>query len=220
MAVPKITLYIDIVSPFAYIAFHILRNSPTFAKCNVNYVPIFLGGLMNACNNTPPINVKNKDKWIGKERLRWAKQFSVPIDEQMPEGFPVKTLGVQRALCALSQKAPEKLPSVMEALFQSMWVDINSRIGEPEGFTPVLESVLGKGATQEILQATNQPDIKALLTSNTEHAFKIGAFGLPWFECTDANGNTEGFWGVDHLGQVANFLKLDRGVDTGFKSLL
>jgi hypothetical protein len=25
MAVPKITLYIDIVSPFAYIAFHILK---------------------------------------------------------------------------------------------------------------------------------------------------------------------------------------------------
>lgn len=73
----------------------------------------------------------------------------------MPEGFPVKTLGVQRALCALSQKAPEKLPSVMEALFQSMWVDRNSRIGEPEGFTPVLESVLGKGVTQEVLQAVS-----------------------------------------------------------------
>ncbi|KAJ5273443.1 hypothetical protein N7478_008568 [Penicillium angulare] len=220
MAVPKITLYIDIVSPFAYIAFHILRNSPTFANCNVNYVPIFLGGLMNACNNTPPINVKNKDKWIGQERLRWAKQFSVPIDEKMPEGFPVKTLGVQRALCALLQKAPEKLPLVMEALFRSMWVDRNSHIGEPEGFIPVFEGVLGKDATQEILQATNQPDIKALLLSNTDHAFKIGAFGLPWFECTDANGNTEGFWGVDHLGQVANFLLLDRGMDTGLKSLL
>lgn len=27
--------------------------------------------------------------------------------------------------------------------------------------------------------------------------------------CTDAQGKTEGFWGVDHLGQVAQFLGLE-----------
>lgn len=36
------------------------QNSPTFAKCNVTYVPILLGGLMNACNNTAPINIKSE----------------------------------------------------------------------------------------------------------------------------------------------------------------
>lgn len=36
------------------------QNSPTFAKCNVTYVPIFLGGLMHACNNTAPINIKSE----------------------------------------------------------------------------------------------------------------------------------------------------------------
>lgn len=95
----------------------------------------------------------DKDQWIGKERVRWAKYFSVPISEQMPEGFPVKTLPVQRVLCALSQKAPANLPSVMEALFRSLWIDRNSKTGEPEGFTPVLESVIGAQATQEVLQA-------------------------------------------------------------------
>lgn len=77
MGVPKITLYVDIVSPFAYIAFHILKvrqgsnnscretlttsqNSPTFAKVDVNYVPILLGGLMHACGNSPPITIKSE----------------------------------------------------------------------------------------------------------------------------------------------------------------
>lgn len=134
---------------------------------------------MNACNNTPPIKVKSewsskraqllfsmlicktnyippdKDQWIGKERMRWAKYFSVPIHEQMPEGFPVKTLPVQRVLCAISQKAPAKLPSVTEALFRSLWIDRNSKTGEPEGFTPILESVIGAQATQEVLQAVS-----------------------------------------------------------------
>ncbi|KAJ5778208.1 thioredoxin-like protein [Penicillium odoratum] len=220
MAVPKITLYVDVVSPFAYIAFHILKNSPTFAKCNVTYVPIFLGGLMHACSNIAPINIKNKDQWINRERLLWAQYFNVPIAEKMPDGFPIKTLGVQRALCVIEQKAPSKLPSAIEALYRSLWIDRNSEIGEIEGLVPVLESVLGNQATQEILSAMRQPDTKALLNANTDHAFRVGAFGLPWFECTDTNGNTEGFWGVDHLGQVADFLGLDRSRDSGFRALL
>ncbi|KAJ5949179.1 2-hydroxychromene-2-carboxylate isomerase [Penicillium verhagenii] len=220
MAVPKITLYVDIVSPFAYIAFYVLKNSATFAKCDVTYVPIFLGGLMHACNNTPPINIKNKAQWTNNERLRWAKYFSVPIHEQMPAGFPIKTLPVQRALCVIAQKAPASLPSVIDALYCSIWIDRNSKVGEPEGFTPILETLLGKQATHEVLSAMGQADIKAMLNSNTDKAFKVGAFGLPWFECTDANGNTEGFWGVDHIGVVADFLGLDRSRDPGFKALL
>lgn len=46
-----------------------------------------------------------------------------------------------------------------------------------------------------------------------------GAFGLPWFECTNSKGETEGFWGVDHMGLVVEFLGLDRS-DQGFKALL
>jgi 2-hydroxychromene-2-carboxylate isomerase len=74
---PTITLYVDIISPFAYIAFHVLQasahvritsstdlthnlqNSPAFAKVDITYVPILLGGLMQACNNSPPINIKS-----------------------------------------------------------------------------------------------------------------------------------------------------------------
>ncbi|CAL5873738.1 uncharacterized protein PFLUO_LOCUS8020 [Penicillium psychrofluorescens] len=220
MSAPKITLYFDIVSPFAYIAFHVLKNSPTFANCNVQYVPILLGGLMQTCGNTAPINIKNKDKWINQERLRWAKYFSVPVCADTPEGFPVRTLAVQRAMCAVSQKSPEKVESVIDALYRSFWVERNSKIGGPDGFTPILEDVLGKQKAQDVLSAMGQPDIKAILTSNTDHAFKIGAFGLPWFECTNSRGETEGFWGIDHLGQVVDFLGLDRSVDKGFRAVL
>ncbi|KAJ6104467.1 thioredoxin-like protein [Penicillium sp. IBT 18751x] len=216
---PKITLYVDVISPFAYIAFHVLKNSPTFAKVDVTYVPILLGGLMQACDNSPPINIKNKDKWINKERERWATYFSVPMADRPPDGFPVRTLAVQRALCALSLKAPAKMPAALEALYRAFWVERNSAVAEPEGFLPILENVLGKHGTEEILSAMGQPDVKGLLMSNTDQAFKEGAFGLPWLVCTDANGKTEGFWGVDHLGQVADFLSLNHR-DAGFKALL
>ncbi|GBF60143.1 hypothetical protein TMEN_2547 [Trichophyton mentagrophytes] len=123
MAAPKITLYVDIVSPFAYIAYHVLRNSPVFANCTTTYVPVLLGGIIQATGNTPPIRIKSKlsnrpstcsaqsplagssnfiyilnpadkDKWINVERLRWSKLLGVPITEAMPDGFPVFTLAV------------------------------------------------------------------------------------------------------------------------------
>jgi len=77
MPQPKITLYVDIVSPFGYIAFYLLKvqilrsillttpanpenkNSPVFKQCEITYVPILLGGLMNACGNTPPLRIKS-----------------------------------------------------------------------------------------------------------------------------------------------------------------
>ncbi|GMF84403.1 unnamed protein product [Aspergillus oryzae] len=63
-------------------------------------------------------------------------------------------------------------------------------------------------------------EVKERLKANTDQAFKSGAFGIPWFECTNIKGETEGFWGIDHLGQVADFLGLDRGSDRGFKAVL
>ncbi|KAJ5964416.1 uncharacterized protein N7479_004292 [Penicillium vulpinum] len=220
MAGSKITCYVDIVSPFAYIAFHVLQNSPAFAKCEVTYVPMLLGGLMNACGNSPPINITNKKDYLGRQRLRWAKYFSVPIIEGFPKGFPFRTLSVQRVLCAISQKAPENLAPVIGALFHAIWVEGSTTIAEPEGFTPVIESVLGKQEAHEMISAMNNPDVKALLIANTDRSFASGAFGLPWLECTNSKGETEGFFGVDHLGQVADFLGLDRALDKGFRAAL
>ncbi|KAL2815577.1 thioredoxin-like protein [Aspergillus cavernicola] len=220
MAAPKITLYYDIVSPFAHIAFYILRNSPTFSQCDVTFVPVFLGGLMHACGNTAPIRIKNKDKWINTERLRWAHYFSVPISKKTPEGFPQLTLAVQRALTALSQKVPDQLVPATEAIYQEFWAKGDGKASQPEGFVPILEKVLGQAETKAVLEAANGPDIKARLSANTQQAFDSGAFGLPWFECTNTNGEKEGFWGIDHLGQVVDFLELDRSLDRGFRASL
>ncbi|KAJ5788323.1 hypothetical protein N7457_003313 [Penicillium paradoxum] len=217
---PKITFYVDLVSPFSYLGYHILRNSSAFKKCEITYVPIFLGGLMHACGSSPPITIKNKKEYLDMQRVRWAGYFSVPIVKEFPKGFPFSTLPVQRALCAVSQKTPEKLPAVLDALFHAVWVQGNTSVGEPDGFASPLEGVLGKEETQWVLSAMKQPDIKALLTANTDRSFRSGAFGLPWFECTNSKGETEGFWGVDHLGQVADFLGLDRALDRGFRAAL
>ncbi|KAL4984331.1 thioredoxin-like protein [Aspergillus falconensis] len=220
MAAPKITLYYDIVSPFAWIAFKILRDSPTFSECDITFVPVFLGGIMKATGNTPPIRIKNKDKWINQERIRWARYFSVPIAETSPEGFPPNTIAVQRALTAISQQAPDQLIPATEAVWQEFWVKGVSKATEPEVFVPNIEKILGSSQTKAVMEAANGPEIKARLSANTQQAYDSGAFGLPWFECTNSKGKKEGFWGIDHLGQVVDFLGLDRSLDRGFRAVL
>jgi 2-hydroxychromene-2-carboxylate isomerase len=54
---PKLTLFVDIVSPFAYMAFYVLQRSAAFKQVDITYIPIFLGGVMKACDNRPPISI-------------------------------------------------------------------------------------------------------------------------------------------------------------------
>ncbi|KAK3304484.1 thioredoxin-like protein [Chaetomium strumarium] len=238
MARPKITLYVDTVSPFAYEAYYVLRHDPVFKNCDVTYVPIFLGGLMHKCGNTPPLKIKNKDKWINAERLRWAGYFSIPMTTGLPPDFPANTLPVMRALCAIAasdtqqaqQQQQPRLTRALDALFARHWVDAVAT-HKPEVLKQTLVGLFGEAETEKIqgrasydgtsnywmvanrrataivLAEASTTGKKALL-ENTDKAFAEGAFGLPWMVCTNTRGETEGFWGVDHLGQVVQFLGL------------
>ncbi|KAF1838715.1 HCCA isomerase/glutathione S-transferase kappa [Decorospora gaudefroyi] len=217
MSQPKITLYVDIVSPFAYIAFYILKNSPVFKQCEITYIPILLGGLMKACGNTAPINIKNKDKWINAERHRWATHFQIPISATPPPGFPVNTLNIQRALVSLSLSHPDKLEHAIALFYEAFWVRWDEPT-RPEKIHSVLTTVLGSGEeADKVMQAEG---VKGVLSGNTEKAFRDGAFGLPWFVATNKAGETEGYWGVDHMGQMCDHLGLDRPTGKGWRSLL
>ncbi|KAI1076481.1 thioredoxin-like protein [Whalleya microplaca] len=213
---PKIVLYVDVVSPFSYEAFHILRNDPAFAAVDITYVPIFLGGLMKACGNTAPVQIKNKDKWINVERVRWARAFGIPMRAASPPDFPPNTLRTMRAVAAIESR--EALVAALEALFRAFWVE-HAAVAEPEVFAPILAEALGVEAAAKVLADASSTG-KSVLKDNTDRAFAAGAFGLPWMECTNRAGTTEGFWGVDHLGQVAQFLGLERPMLGGWKSVL
>lgn len=90
----------------------------------------------------------------------------------MPEGFPVPTLGVQRALCALVQQEPGQLAHCVDALYRALWVDGNSKIGQPEGFMPVLQTALGSERAQQLLAA-----VGSLSMNHLSLSFSVSVFG-------------------------------------------
>ncbi|KAH6621259.1 thioredoxin-like protein [Chaetomium sp. MPI-SDFR-AT-0129] len=231
MAAPKITLYVDTISPFTYIAYYILRHDEVFKGCDITYVPILLGGLMKKCGNTPPNRIQNKQAWIYNERLRWAELFSVPMTVPLPPDFPVPTVPIMRALCALAAAdaadtatssdpagaTPQKQPRLikaLDALYARYWADAVA-IHHPEVLRETLAGLFGADEAERILTQSTTPEIKQALINNTDAAFDSGAFGLPWLVCTTGTGTsdskkTEAFFGVDHLGRAAHFLGLER----------
>ncbi|GAB7337602.1 hypothetical protein MBLNU457_g2905t1 [Dothideomycetes sp. NU457] len=227
MARPKLTLFVDTVSPFAYFAFYMTKTSPIFKDCDVTYIPIFLGGVMKACGNTPPIQIKSppslpllrthqltaipdKAEWINLERQRWAKYCAIPCVENTPAGFPPSTLHVQRALCAVQLLHPDKLNTAIHECYNKFWVE-GQAIQDPKNFGAALAKALGEDGAKEVMGKMGSAEVKGRLQENTDLAIREGAFGLPWFVATNAQGKTERFWGFDHLGQVIEHLGLQRG---------
>ncbi|KAL9632788.1 MAG: hypothetical protein Q9164_005107 [Protoblastenia rupestris] len=210
MKKPSLILYLDLVSPFAYLAFHVVRTSPVFKDVEVTYVPVFLG---------------DKGVWVGKERLRWAKLFNVPMVETMPPGFPQNTIHVQRALVAVSLIRPQQIEDIIAALYDASFVK-GQEIHTLESVRHVFVDILGEADAEETKQKAKNDEIKKLLTANTDQAMAEGSFGLPWFvgqytyllsrslvnsiKATNAQGQKEGYWGFDHIAQVADHLGLER----------
>ena len=180
---------------------------------------------MNKCGNTPPIQIKNKDKWINIERRRWADVLNVPMAKEMPPNFPPRTLTIGRALCgilSLDKGSQTRLLPVLDALWDEFFVK-HAATHEPEELRRVLSGVLGGGEADKVIAAGNNGEEgggKRMLIKNTDEAFDAGAFGLPWMVCTRSDGQQESFWGVDHMGQVAAFLGLEKPGTGGWKALL
>lgn len=209
-----------------------MQNSPTFANVQKTYIPILLGGLHKQCGNLAPILVKNKKEWINKERERWAEIFQIPIRGAPPPGFPISTVHAQRALTALSGEEgvdAAVLERAIGVFWAALWCpdaeilkDAKGRGEDGEFDVKRLETLQGllagvEGVGEElagkIVKMAGEKDVKDKLMGNTTRAFESGAFGMPWFECTNGEGRTEGFWGFDHIGQVVRFLGLDEGGD-------
>jgi 2-hydroxychromene-2-carboxylate isomerase len=188
---------------------------------DITYTPIFLGGVMHACDNKPPVEIKNKAKWINIERERWAKTFNIPMMKGSPKPFPQLTVNTMRAVCAVSLLAPQKLEDVIAALYHTFWVE-SKPVSKPEVYGPVIASVVGEDLGKQVMEKSKTPEAKHMLKKNTDLALEKDAFGLPWYVATNRRGEEETFWGFDHLGQVADFLEVERkgNGSEGFRAML
>jgi len=162
----QVDFYYDIVSPYSYLAAVQIAELEAETGVQVNWLPIFLGGLFKQVGNNAPLSLEAKKRYMFQEDLpRLAAAYQVPYT--LPEVFPTNTLQVQRALAALpiDQRAALSL-----RLFDLYWGQ-----GKDVGLPEIAEEALGTEIATQATDATAKASLKDL----TDQAIARGAFGAP-----------------------------------------
>ena len=184
----------DIVSPAAYIAWHVLPRIAEKAGAQIVYTPIFLGGLMEASGNRPPATVPNKGTWMTRDLARWCALYGLEYNRN--DKFPQMTLHHMRG--ALALMGDEMFHPYVDRMYRALHVE-NQVIDDPAKMAQLLGEI-GLDP-QDFLARINDQGIKDRLKANTQGAFGRGAFGAPTFFI----GETMHF-GQDRLWMVAEDL--------------
>ncbi|KAL3481058.1 thioredoxin-like protein [Aspergillus californicus] len=213
MGQKKIECYIDCVSPYSFYAFAYLQsNKTTLQSLNVEieFIPVFLGGINVASGNKPPWTLPNKAAYGRYDGKRAQRYFGHNFE--IPAFFPILSLLPQRALTYIKQTSPpHAFEAAFLACFETMWkghIDISI----PENLALAFRKVFPEDKVKEILSGAGTPEIKQSLTATTEKAVKeLGAFGCPWFWVHDGKGNAEPFFGSDRFHYMWDYLELPHG---------
>lgn len=193
----KLRFYFDYVSPYSFLAQTQLSKLQQETQCDIELVPVFLGGLHQANDVKSPAFVPAKAKWIYRDCHLWADHYGVTL--KWCKHFPFNSIFLLRATIYLQQQSSEKAQSFMHDTFNAIWQD-GLNVNDQQQVADYIQS---QGLNpQEILTGTSDEAIKQALKNNGELAVKKELFGLPAYEV-----NEQTFFGQDRLLFVKNALE-------------
>ena len=195
----KIDFYFDFASPNAYFGFNVLKKFPEKYDCEINYIPVLLGGIFKATNNKPPMEqffgVLNKNEYQSLEIERFVNRHGLTKFKMNPH-FPVISLQIVRG--AIAAEMDGYLEDYIEKVLIHMWEE-PKKMDDPEVIKAAFEE--SGFDSEKLLEQMQDPDVKAKLISNTEDAVKRGLFGIPTFFIDD-----EMYFGKDPIWMIEEIL--------------
>ncbi|MEO9054763.1 MAG: DsbA family protein [Steroidobacteraceae bacterium] len=170
------------------------------SNAHVNLSPCFLGGLFKLTGNQSRMtafgNVKGKLEYERLETQRFIAKHGLR-DFLFNPHFPVNTLLIMRGLLAARRANVGDL--YLETFVKAMWEE-GQKLDDPAVVSAVLDCA-GLDA-EAILDAAQDPEVKAELAANTSAAAARGAFGTPTFFV-----GSQMFFGKERLRQVEEELR-------------
>jgi 2-hydroxychromene-2-carboxylate isomerase len=189
----RITCWLDVISPFAHLAFEQLPQALQGLSYEVDYKPVLFAALLQHHGQLGPAEIPGKREWTYRQVLWLARQNGIAL--QMPAQHPFNPLPLLRLAMAAG---PNRY--VMETVLRHVW-----RGGEDAADAQRL------AALAQTLAPARDPqgdEVKAALKANNDAAIARGLFGVPTFE---VDGRL--FWGFDALPMLRAFLEGDAWFD-------
>jgi len=192
----KVEFFFDLGSPTSYLAYTQLPKICAQTNSQLVYHPMLLGGIFKSTGNASPISVPAKGRYMLQDLARFARRYQVELN--FNPHFPINTLLLMRATTGVQLRLPERFVEFLDCLFRALWVD-KRNLNDPATITQVLEQ--GGFDPQQILDLSNDEEVKTALKNKTEQALQKGVFGAPSLFVGD-----ELFFGQDRLDFVREAL--------------
>lgn len=191
----SIDFYLDIYSPFAYLAAHRLGEIADKYGCTVNYLPIDLKRAKLAAGNTGPANVEipPKIRYLMTDLQRWAARYGLPFGE-IPKGKDYSRIN-KGVFFAQDRGVARRY--VSEA-YAATW----GRGGDADSdalLTALAESLDWDAG--EFLAYISSGEADERYEQTFDKAVELGVFGVPIVIIDD-----QMWWGNDRLQFVEEYL--------------
>jgi 2-hydroxychromene-2-carboxylate isomerase len=189
----QISFYFDVISPYAYLAFHAMPESLQGNHVQVQYKPVLFGAILQHLGQLGPAEIPGKRTWTYQQVLWHAHQNKIPM--QMMATHPFNPIGLLRlALACDAHGAPNRY--VCNTLFNHVW----------RGGLDAADPLRLKELTEKLspIRDPQSDEVKQELKNNTQHAIDLGIFGVPTFAIDEHL-----FWGFDALPMLNAYLNGD-----------
>jgi 2-hydroxychromene-2-carboxylate isomerase len=185
----QLRFYIDVISPYAFLAFQALPQVLEGCSHRVEYQPVFLPGLLRAFGQKGPAEIPAKNDWM-RRHVAWVAR-SQPTPLQFPGPHPFNPLALLRLLLACAEAG--QLPNrwAVETVLRYVWQADGADPNHPARLA-ALEASLGPR------RDPNSAEVKEELRLATEAAVALGVFGVPMIEVL-GGGPKALFWGLEGL---------------------
>lgn len=191
-----ITMHLDFVSPYAWLAFQQLPQTLAGLSYRVQYRPVLLGALLHENGNPGPVGIAPKRVWTYRHALWLAQHSGIPL--HMPAAHPFNPIPLLRLALEASHDGTINR-YVAETIFRHVWQG-----GEDAVDSTRLHALRTTLAPHIRTQAQAPEQAKQWLRDNTQAASAQGVFGVPAFEACG-----EVFWGLDSLPMLRSYLDGD-----------
>lgn len=201
-----IRLSYDIVSPWSYFAYVVLKRYRPIWDFDLLLNPVWLGGVMKASKNTPPFAVPNKFKKMLDEIPLMSKFFGVKCS--VPAGpFPVNTLPIMRFLAVVQEKDPGRLEALTDRLYELMF---ENQLKAPDDMGAVFGALspasLEAAKLDEYVRLSRAEEAKERVKQEALQLVDQGAFGFPWLEICTPDEKRLTIFGSDRFEFLAHWL--------------
>lgn len=202
-----LTVWLDPVSPYAWLAFQRLPQVLEGHSVSIRLRPVLLAGLLRHWGQLGPAEIAPKRAWTYRQVDWLAARDGLALD--WPAAHPFNPLALLRLLLAHGRACG--LPGdanryAWETVLRHAWT--SGAQADDAQRLPALAQALQAGREEDLLALAQSAAVKDLLRANTEEAIAAGVFGVP---SVQLDGRL--FWGYDALEMVAAYLAGDPALD-------